>query len=395
GAQTLTLSGGEPTLRRARLIQLITAARAQGIAQVELQTNAILIDTAYAAELAEAGLTSAFVSLLSDDADLHDRLTGVPGSFERCLRGLDALIGAGVAVTLNPVIAAITEDRVVSYVDFVAQRLPAVRSISLSAVQPHGRAAQSPELMPDYAVLKVQIPAARARAARHGLTLLNPYCGLPACVGWADDLAHSVEAVEAAEVTPREVPGLDNVGDKRHGPPCRRCALRTRCGGGWHACWDLRDGAGLAPIEPLDFADGAPTALQSRIDAPGGPTDETWRALRRAQTPTVWLCTDRLPAAAARRLQASGCTDLVLISELSERGQVATLRALARSDADRPQERRLRVWLIVSARRAREAWRVLQLAHALPAHAVRLPRRWGALVTEARRRLPGLLITAR
>ena len=66
---------------------------------------------------------------------------GLEGAFGRCLAGIDALLDAGVRVALNPVTAACTQARVADYVDFVAARLPRVRSISLSAVQPHGRAA--------------------------------------------------------------------------------------------------------------------------------------------------------------------------------------------------------------------------------------------------------------
>ena len=76
GADTLTISGGEPTLLRKRLIPLVERARAGGILYVELQTNAVLIDGAYAQALATAGVTSAFVSFLSHVPELHDTLAG-------------------------------------------------------------------------------------------------------------------------------------------------------------------------------------------------------------------------------------------------------------------------------------------------------------------------------
>ena len=44
GDQTLTISGGEPTLLRRRLIRLVERARSGGIQFVEVQTNAVLID---------------------------------------------------------------------------------------------------------------------------------------------------------------------------------------------------------------------------------------------------------------------------------------------------------------------------------------------------------------
>ena len=173
GEKTLTISGGEPTLYRQRLVALIRQARA-GVPFVELQTNAVLIDESYAAELATAGLTSAFVSLLSDQAELHDALAGLAGAFERCLGGIDALLDAGVRVVLNPVTARTTQSRVADYVRFVAQRLPRVESVSLSAVQPHGRARTNLALLPDYAVLARSVREAREVARHAQIRLLNP-----------------------------------------------------------------------------------------------------------------------------------------------------------------------------------------------------------------------------
>ncbi len=324
GERTLTVSGGEPTLYRDRLVEVVKRARAGGVPFVELQTNAVLIDPGYATELAEAGLTSAFVSLLSDQAELHDRLAGLEGAFPRCLAGIDALLAQGVAVTLNPVIAKITERRVASYIDFVAERLPGVRAISLSAVQPHGRARHDLDLMPDYSVLAEEVPRAQARAAEHGILLVNPYCGLPACVGWADSAERSVEAIEARaarEMSSRHrARGLDNSGNKSHGPPCRDCALRPRCGGAWHEYWQHRGGSGLsAPLRRIaPWLSGADSEGQTVVSAPDGLSAEHFDAMRQSKRPTVWAMTNRLRAGDAERLFSAGATDLALLGSVAE-----------------------------------------------------------------------------
>lgn len=316
GERTLTLSGGEPTLLRQRLLKVIREARSRGVLFVELQTNAILIDERYADELVKAGLTSAFVSLLSDVKALHDELAGLAGAFELCLRGIDALLDAGIAVTLNPVIARLSQTRVASYIDFVHERLPRVTSISLSAVQPHGRAARSPELMPDYDVLAAEIRRAQERARAHGLLVVNPYCGLPLCVGWDQALDRSVEAIEA-QVDAGGPFGIDNLGNKRHGAPCRGCALRTRCGGAWHAYWGKRGGRGISPpISRRDpwrgcENDGAHTFVVSRA----GLSPVAEERLRAASTPTVWLVSETLNAGDAARLLDTRCTDLAILVE--------------------------------------------------------------------------------
>ena len=374
GDRTLTISGGEPTLLRKRLLALVRQARDRGLDFVELQSNAVLIDTDYARELAEAGLTSAFISLLAHEADAHDRLTLLDGSFERCLRGIDALNSAGIRVTLNPVIALETQDSLVDYVDFVARRLPDVRSISLSTVQPHGRAGRGDgtELLPDYAVLRDVIPQARARAKANGVELLNPYCGVPLCIGWADDPEHSVEAFEGSQGGWRPTPGIENRGDKVQGAPCTLCALRTRCGGAWRAYWELRSGRGIeAPLRaasPWDSVQPDPGA-QVRVDAMGGPDETTWESLSAAQAPTVWLFTDRLRRGDVGRLVSSGCTDLAIqldptgVTTASSDSPLARslheLRMLLRLAAHAQPQGELRTWLALDADAPREDLKAL------------------------------------
>ncbi|MCB9759245.1 MAG: radical SAM protein [Alphaproteobacteria bacterium] len=390
GQRTLTVSGGEPTLLRKRLLALIADARARGIDFVELQTNAILIDAGYARALVEAGLTSAFVSLLSHVPEHHDALAGLKGAFPRCLAGLDALLAADVAVTLNPVTAARTQALLPDYVDFVAARLPGVEAISVSAVQPHGRAAANLDLLPDYGVLGEAVREARRRAEAHGIRLLNPYCGLPLCVGWDDAPDRCVEAVEAQD--PAAPIGLDNAGNKAHGPPCRACALRTRCGGAWHAYWHHRSGAGIAAplprVEP--WAGPGRAEAQVAVDARGTPLPD----LRAETAPTRWLLRDRLSSSEVPALLACGATDLALWWQPADRETLRALRRALRAQAARLPQRRLRAAVAVDASGldAEATWTLVQLLHAVGVDAVRLrggPAGLGALAA----RVPGLEVS--
>jgi len=350
GDKTVTISGGEPTLLRERLLTLIGRARAGGIAFVEVQTNAVLIDPGYASDLKAAGLTSAFVSLLSHTPSLHDKLAGLEGAFQRCLTGIDALLDQGIRVALNPVTARLTQDLVVDYVRFVGQRLPRVRSISMSAVQPHGRAASQLNLMPDYSRLGPQIKAARALALATDISLINPYCGLPLCVGWEDGLDVSVEAIEAAAPSPdTPILGIDNRGNKRHGEPCVDCALRPRCGGAWHGYWDEHLGRGLHA--PLTVS--PPWASQAKgqtvVEAWGGPTSASFDAIRHATTPARWLWTDTLNATDMAKLRASHLSHLALRCRLhlpqQAKPSLAIARRLVRSNSLVPSQARIQLHL--------------------------------------------------
>ncbi len=356
GEQTLTISGGEPTLYRDRLLQVVRRARAGGVPFVEIQTNAVLITEDYARALAEAGATSAFVSLLADDAESHDFLAGLEGAFDKCLAGIDALLEAKISVTLNPVIAHQTQTRVSQFVDFVAARLPEVRCISLSAVQPHGRAGKNLELLPDYAVLTPEVRRARQCARRHGIMLLNPYCGLPLCVGWDDDASTSVEASEASALWDAGAPtisrGIDNRGNKQHGAPCRGCALRTRCGGAWLSYWDVRKGSGLAPplarVEPWRRQDWtSPGQLVAYAEQ--GLDAALAVEAKSSDAPTKWLLTHGLKSGELQRAAETGFTDLALWMDtraaLQDEGTLAELQSFGARQAGWEPQHRVRVVL--------------------------------------------------
>ena len=99
GIEKVRLTGGEPLLRRG-LIELI-----QDLAQLRtpsgepldlaLTTNGHLLDT-LAAPLKDAGLNRVTVSMDAVDAPTFERITRVPGSFEKVLAGIRAARAAGL-----------------------------------------------------------------------------------------------------------------------------------------------------------------------------------------------------------------------------------------------------------------------------------------------------------
>lgn len=102
GCLFLTVTGGEPMLRP-DLLDLLDLATDLGMA-VTLKTNATLIDTNAAQRISRLGLQDVHVSLLGADADSHDTMTGLPGSFDRACRAITELTGRGVRVRVMSVI---------------------------------------------------------------------------------------------------------------------------------------------------------------------------------------------------------------------------------------------------------------------------------------------------
>jgi MoaA/NifB/PqqE/SkfB family radical SAM enzyme len=94
----LILTGSEITLHR-ELPELARRARAAGFRHVRIQTHGMrLADADYCARLVDAGVDEFFVSIAGATAATHDRITQVPGSFEKSVRGLENLDAFGERV---------------------------------------------------------------------------------------------------------------------------------------------------------------------------------------------------------------------------------------------------------------------------------------------------------
>lgn len=113
----LILTGSEITLNR-DLPEWARMARNHGFEHVRIQTHGMrLANAAYCEELIDAGVDEFFVSVAAADAETHDAITQVPGSFDKTLRGLELLDGYEDIVTItNTVVTALSYAHLVALV---------------------------------------------------------------------------------------------------------------------------------------------------------------------------------------------------------------------------------------------------------------------------------------
>ena len=104
-----SFTGGEPLLRD-DLEKMIRFARRLGL-QVNLITNATLVDRGRARSLFRAGLRTAQVSIEGTEEAEHDLLTASPGSFRATIEGIANLQRAGISVQTNTTITALNAPR--------------------------------------------------------------------------------------------------------------------------------------------------------------------------------------------------------------------------------------------------------------------------------------------
>ena len=136
GIDKIRLTGGEPLLRKGlvELIEEVSSMRPAfdpgGRLDIALTTNGHLLE-GLAAPLQRAGLNRITVSMDAVDPEVFARITRVPGSYDRVLRGVRAAQAAGLGpVKVNAVLLrGFNEDQIEAFAEFSREENVIVRFI--------------------------------------------------------------------------------------------------------------------------------------------------------------------------------------------------------------------------------------------------------------------------
>ncbi len=278
---TVSFTGGEPTLRP-DLGELVAYAKGKGM-RVNLITNGLrCADEAYVDGLAAAGLDSAQVSIEGGSAEVHDRITAHPGSFEKSSRAVQVLRQAGIHTHTNTTICAGNRDHLEELVVY-ARRTLLSEYLSMNMVIRTGTALDHPEIGISYREVATLLGQVQSWAEREGIRLVwyspLPYClfnpvqaglGSKSCAA-ADGLLSVSPSGDVLPCSSFEQ-GLGNLLTHDfhrvwHGPAarywrtkaflppeCDRCSIKHICCGACPLYWDERGGfaelKGMAPAPP-------------------------------------------------------------------------------------------------------------------------------------------------
>lgn len=151
GTREITLIGGEAYMRPDWL-EIIRAIREHGM-HCSMQTGGFTLTDDKVRRAKEAGLESAGVSI-DGLRDLHDRIRGVPGSYDRCIEALQNLRRHGLPYGVNTQLTAETLPHLRPLLHVIAEL--GVRNWQIQLTVAMGNAADHPELiLQPYELLEV------------------------------------------------------------------------------------------------------------------------------------------------------------------------------------------------------------------------------------------------
>jgi len=100
----LIITGGEPTIMK-DLIDIIKCAEGLDFYRITLRTNGRMFSFAdYCKDVIKAGVDDFQIDLYGHTAQLHDKITRVPGSFEQTMQGIKNLVKLNQNVQINVLI---------------------------------------------------------------------------------------------------------------------------------------------------------------------------------------------------------------------------------------------------------------------------------------------------
>lgn len=120
GCLWLLFTGGEIFARR-DFLEIYTHARRRGFL-ITLFTNGTMITPRIADHLAEYRPFSIEITMYGATRETYERLTGIPGSFGRCMRGIELLMERGLPLRLKTVAVTINRHEVLAMQRFAEDR---------------------------------------------------------------------------------------------------------------------------------------------------------------------------------------------------------------------------------------------------------------------------------
>jgi radical SAM protein with 4Fe4S-binding SPASM domain len=173
---SVSFTGGEPLMRK-DICELVEYASGIGL-WTNLITNGTLLNGKIVRALKSAGLCSAQVSIEGADADIHDKITGVPGSFDATINAINLLIDANIPVHTNTTVSGNNINHLENIV-LLAKEM-GLKRLSMNLIIPCGSALNKKNIWVSYSEIGDYILKVKHRAEKENIKFLW-YSPIPMC----------------------------------------------------------------------------------------------------------------------------------------------------------------------------------------------------------------------
>ncbi len=279
GHESVGFLGGEPTTY-SKIVESIAHAKAIGYTRITIATNAMMLRReAFTDELIRAGLTRVTISMHGHTGPLEDKLTAVPGGFEKkkqAIRILNERRRRGFlpdGVSVNLVLNGWNYRHLPKMMRFFFEDQK-LEDFRVNFVRPEGYAEGSSDLTPTFTEV-VPILMKGVLLNEYHFKKIFTFGGLPLCVlpeeflnsknllrKYLGDIYRDLSTdcsirnegfdVGVAQVDERRArfnwQDRKRFDLKRHLEPCERCAMTDVCEGVWRGYLDIYGSSELSTL---------------------------------------------------------------------------------------------------------------------------------------------------
>ncbi|MFF3927069.1 radical SAM protein [Streptomyces hirsutus] len=250
----LEFSGGEPTIHR-DVIDILSYARKNFTGRILLFSNGVrFASESFTRDYLSAGVDNTIITLHGSHAELHDRISGTPGSFKHTVAGLERLHDAGHDLSVKFIVNRLNYTDAEHWAEFTSKRLPRAR-LMINGLALWGQSVvNAEELSVRHSEVARHVESAVDRATRNGSNVGIYF--MPACVfdpsywqffGYRYYKESVLEATSGAE----EHRSISYSNCYNMPKACSGCVMQPRCTWAWKP---YSDRYGLNELQPALLA---------------------------------------------------------------------------------------------------------------------------------------------
>ena len=252
GCNVITITGGEPTIRK-DFFQIVSYAKRLDYGIIQLQTNGrMFFSKGFAKKAVESGLNQVVPAIHAHTSKIHDKITRVPGSWRQTVQGIKNLREYDVYIYANTVVSELNYEILPQLARFLAKLK--VDQMQFAFLHPGGNAEKYFKVVvPNVSVAVPYIH--KAIGIAQSTNIWSTVEGVPFCLMKGLEkhvseqyMSKKSEVIDINKIFPDFFNLLKNEGRSK-GPECKECKFFDCCIGPWREYTDVKGFKEFRPVK--------------------------------------------------------------------------------------------------------------------------------------------------